>query len=304
MMPAPDGTDEGPPSMSSGRFDGAQSTSAFRDRIIELRRIRARDLRPDPRNWRRHPERQRKALRAVLDEIGMADAVLAREVFGRLVLIDGHLRRDLDPDAVLPALVLDVSEEEAATLLATLDPLAGMAVADPEALAALLGEAVVPDEVLAASLWSMAGGVPCAGLTDPDAIPERPKPRVRPGQLWAMGEHRLLCADATDPAAMDRLMGGDRACLLWTDPPYGVGYVGKTARALTISGDGADGLEGLLQASFSSADRALRPGSRVYLCHPTGSNAFLFHQAFAQAGWRQHQSLVWVKDRMVLGHAD
>jgi len=150
----------------------------------------------------------------------------------------------------------------------------------------------------------MAGGVPCAGLTDPDAIPERPKPRVRPGQLWAMGEHRLLCADATDPAAMDRLMGGDRACLLWTDPPYGVGYVGKTARALTISGDGADGLEGLLQASFSSADRALRPGSRVYLCHPTGSNAFLFHQAFAQAGWRQHQSLVWVKDRMVLGHAD
>src|SRR5207253_9736112 len=145
----------------------------FPDRIKELRRVRAAELLPDPLNWRRHPESQRRAIQAVLQQIGMADAVLAREVSGRLVLIDGHLRRDLDPEAILPVLVLDVSEAEAATLLATLDPLAGMATADPDRLAALLAEAVVPDEVLATSLWSMAGGVAAPGRTDPEAIPAR-----------------------------------------------------------------------------------------------------------------------------------
>ena len=277
---------------------------SFPDRITELRRLRAADLMANPRNWRRHPEPQRRALRAVLDQIGMADALLAREVDGQLVLIDGHLRADLDPEAIVPVLLLDVSEEEAATLLATLDPLAGMAVADPVALAALLADVLVPDEVLAASLWSMAEAVPSPGLTDPDAIPPSGKRRVRRGDLWAMGEHRLACADATDPAWVNRLMAGERAHLLWTDPPYGVGYVGKTARALRIAGDGVDGLEGLLRAALAAADEALRPGARIYLCHPTGPNAGGFHQAFTQVGWRLHQSLVWVKDRMVLGHAD
>src|SRR5438034_7794154 len=110
---------------------------SFPDRIKELRRVKAAELLADPLNWRRHPESQRRALRAVLQQIGMADAVLAREVSGRLVLIDGHLRRDMDPEAILPVLVLDVSEAEAATLLATLDPLAATAVADPQRLAAL-----------------------------------------------------------------------------------------------------------------------------------------------------------------------
>src|SRR5437773_1230589 len=243
---------------------------SFPDRIKELRRVKAAELLADPLNWRRHPEAQRRALQAVLEQIGMADALLAREVSGHLVLIDGHLRWDLDPEAMLPVLVLDVSEEEAATRLATLDPLAGMAVADPERLAALLAQAVVPDEVLATSLWSMAGGVSAPGLTDPDAIPARPdRPRVRPGELWALGPHRLLCADATDAAGVHRLMGGERATVMWTDPPYGVSYVGKTPRALTISGDGPEGVEMLLQSAFARADLALRPGARIYLCHPT-----------------------------------
>ncbi len=278
---------------------------SFPDRIKELRRVKAAELLANPRNWRRHPQAQRRALRALLEHIGMADALLAREVSGGLELIDGHLRADLDPEAILPVLVLDVTEAQAATLLATLDPLAGMALADPERLAALLAEAVVPDEVLAASLWSMAGAATCTGLTDPDDIPSRPvRTRVLTGELWALGPHRLLCADATDPAGMHRLMGKERASVLWTDPPYGVGYVGKTPQALTIAGDGAEGLETLLQGAFAVADHALRPGARIYLCHPTGSNAWASYRAFTEAGWRLHQSLVWVKDHMVLGHSD
>jgi len=277
---------------------------AFLDRVVELRRVRAAELLPDPRNWRRHPESQREALEALLTEVGMADALLARQTGQGLVLVDGHLRRELDPEAVLPVLVLDVTEAEAATLLATLDPLAGMAVADPGALAALLAEAVVPDEHLETALWQVAGDVAFPGRTDPEAIPERPAPRVRPGELWAMGPHRLLCADSTRPESLDRLMGADRAHVLWTDPPYGVGYTGKTPEALTISGDERQGLEALLQRALAAADAKLRPGARIYLCHPTGPGAWAFHRAFTDRGWRLHQSLVWVKDRMVLGHSD
>src|SRR5690606_32314336 len=112
----------------------------IRDRITDLRRVRAGDLRPSPKNWRRHPETQRRAMKAALAEIGFADALLVRETGEGLELIDGHLRADLDPEQQVPVLVLDVDEQEAGKLLATLDPLAGMAEADLEALKLLSAE--------------------------------------------------------------------------------------------------------------------------------------------------------------------
>ena len=75
----------------------------IRDRVVELRRVRARDLLPNPKNWRRHPKVQADALRGLLDEIGIADALLARELpDGRLQLIDGHLRAETMPDEEVP----------------------------------------------------------------------------------------------------------------------------------------------------------------------------------------------------------
>jgi hypothetical protein len=103
----------------------------IRDRIRELRRVRAGDLLANPKNWRRHPPAQEAALRGLLQEIGTADAVLVRELpDGRLMLVDGHLRAGLAPEAVLPALLLDLDEQENDKLLITLDPLAAMAESD------------------------------------------------------------------------------------------------------------------------------------------------------------------------------
>jgi hypothetical protein len=112
---------------------------SFRDRIVELRRVLAADLRPHPRNWRTHPAAQRAALAGVLSEVGYADALLARQLEdGSLELIDGHLRAELTPEQVVPVLVLDVTAAEADKLLATLDPLAAMAQADEALLADVL----------------------------------------------------------------------------------------------------------------------------------------------------------------------
>jgi hypothetical protein len=113
----------------------------IRDRIKELRRVRAGDLRPNPRNWRTHPPAQQDALRGVLAEIGFASALLVRELDdGSLQIIDGHLRAETAPDAFVPVLVLDVDEAEAAKLLATFDSLTAMAETNTEALNGLLAD--------------------------------------------------------------------------------------------------------------------------------------------------------------------
>lgn len=113
----------------------------IRDRVKELRRVKASELAPNPRNWRTHPHRQQDALRGILAEVGYADALLARELpDGRLEIIDGHLRAETTPDALVPVLVLDVTEEEAVKILVTHDPLAALAEVDLEPLSELLAE--------------------------------------------------------------------------------------------------------------------------------------------------------------------
>ena len=108
--------------------------SSIRDRITELRRVRAGDIHASPRNWRTHPESQVAALRGTLAEIGYADALLCRVLEdGSLEVIDGHARQALDPDQIVPCLITDLDEAEAAKLLLTLDPLAAMAEADTKA---------------------------------------------------------------------------------------------------------------------------------------------------------------------------
>jgi hypothetical protein len=120
-----------------------------RDRIKELRRVRAGELLPNPRNWRLHPPAQHDALRGVLAEVGYADALLARELpDGSLMLIDGHLRAETTPDAIVPVLVLDVDEQEADKILLTHDPLAGMAEVASDRLQALLGDVQTDNEAV------------------------------------------------------------------------------------------------------------------------------------------------------------
>lgn len=125
----------------------------FRNRIVGLEYHDAADLVVNPKNWRTHPEGQRSALLAALHTIGVADAMLAYrpEPDGPLVLIDGHLRRDL-LNSQVPVLVLDLTEDEADLLLASHDVLTTMAGRDEEMLAALLDdiETEIPRDLLVA----------------------------------------------------------------------------------------------------------------------------------------------------------
>ncbi len=183
----------------------------IRDRIKELRRVRADLLRPHPKNWRTHPRAQQDALRGILAEIGYADALLARELpDGSLELIDGHLRAETTPEAEVPVLVLDLDEAEAAKLLAVLDPLAAMAVPDPDLLAALLPGIETENEAVRALLDHMAASGEEASDGD---LPPEPAGVAVPEAYQVVVE----CRDESQQREVyDRLVAEGFSCRLLT----------------------------------------------------------------------------------------
>lgn len=157
--------------------------STIRDRIKELRRVKASSLLPHPLNWRTHPARQKALLSQLLSEIGYADALLARETTEGLQLLDGHLRADTTPNAVVPVLVVDLTEEEAERLLLTLDPLAALAETDQDKLGQLLGQVDATGEL---EKWLQERG---EALTF--APPEEKEPALRSQtliEIWCSHE--------------------------------------------------------------------------------------------------------------------
>ena len=112
---------------------------AFRNRIKELRNVPAKDLLSNPKNWRIHSDDPEHALRNILNRVGFVDALLARETeSGELILLDGHLRKDLLPDEEIPVLIVDLDEQEADYVLALHDGVTGMAGIDEVKLEELL----------------------------------------------------------------------------------------------------------------------------------------------------------------------
>ncbi|MFV2064256.1 MAG: hypothetical protein ACC726_12200, partial [Chloroflexota bacterium] len=205
----------------------------------------------------------------MLDEVGWVQQVLVNRTTGNVV--DGHLRVELaisrDEPAV-PVLYVELSEQEEALVLASLDPLSAMAAVDEDKLRELLAGVTIEQADLAAMMAGLVPPEPKAGLTDPDAVPEVPvEPYVKLGDLYVLDEHRLLCGDAT--TELPRLMDGSRASCVWTDPPYGVAYVGKTKEALTIKNDDL-GADALVRAAFTAALDACEDGAPFYCTGPAG----------------------------------
>lgn len=156
----------------------------IRDRIKSLRRVKASEILPHPKNWRVHPPEQQDALRGVLAEIGWAGAALVRETKDGLQFIDGHARGDVAGDTKIPVLVLDVTEEEANKILATHDPLASMATADEQALGELLAQIDTESEALQEMLDGLAEGF--GDVPDEEVKLKQLDPKPPPKMTWAL----------------------------------------------------------------------------------------------------------------------
>lgn len=140
-------------------------------------------------------------------------------------------------------------------------------------------------------------------------------PKTRPGDLWQLGRHRLLCGDAADPKDVERLLAGKQLELVITDPPYNVDFGSKNEYLNRFDGGGrdtvgiardhmdADAFAGFLRACFQNINAAMRPGAAIYVFH-ADVNGLLFRRAYTDAGLKLAQVLIWEKQHFVLGRQD
>ena len=271
-------------------------------------------LLPNPKNWRKHPQSQHDALRGVLAEVGYADALLARELpDGQLMLVDGHLRAETTPDSIVPVLVLDLDESEADKVLATLDPLAAMAEADAGKLEGILREIDTGSEALQEMLAELAkdnGLYQTPEITE-DEAPEPPiDPITKPGDIWLLGEHRLLCGDSANAEDIGRLLEGNRVQCIFTDPPYGVSIgaknrflnsVQKAERCLeNIASDDMtpEQLKAqLLPAFVLLRKKVMAEDCTVFVCAPQGGElGMMMMMMMHEAGLIARHVLIWKKN--------
>lgn len=138
-----------------------------------------------------------------------------------------------------------------------------------------------------------------------DAVPDEAPAISKLGDLYQLGEHRVLCGDATKEGDLARLMGEQKADMIFTDPPYNVDYTGKTKDALKIQNDKKDdaGFYEFLLASFTNLASYTKKGAGAYICH-ADSEGLNFRRAFIEAGFQMKQCLIWNKNVMVMGRQD
>jgi DNA modification methylase len=212
--------------------------------------------------------------------------------------------------------VLDVTEAEAAKLLATLDPLAAMAEASEGKLRELLAQVSTSSDAVASMLENLAvesglsTGAPAG--EDDDVVPDPPQtPVSQRGDVWKLGRHRLMCGDSTSVADMDTLMAGARAALVATDPPYLVDYTGErpdhdggntggkdwsaTYREVDISD-----AETFFRGVFTNVLRVVAPGCAIYCWHAHKRQGQIA-RIWSELGILDHQQIVWVKPTAVCG---
>lgn len=288
------------------------SARKWRNRIVGHGEVEAKSLLANPKNWRIHPKNQTDALAGVLSEVGWVQDCIVNQRSG--FVVDGHARVALAIKAneKVPVVYVDLSDEEEALILATLDPLSAMAEKDDKLLAELLGSIVVGDDALKALCLDLAGEKVVEGLTEPDACPEvQPDPITVPGDLWLLGSHRLLCGDSTSVDAVERLMAGEKADMVFTDPPYGVnfGVANHNPRAKRWEGIENDDKVGaelgdFLAGAFANLIIACVEAAPVYIWSASMAAGYEMLKALQSAGLHIQSSLVWVKNCIVLGQAD
>lgn len=211
----------------------------------------------------------------------------------------------------IQATIIDVDDEAAAKIVIADNRTSDLAENDPAILIDLIDSLTDLDgtgwaneelEELAETINELTE--PPDPLNDPDETPQPPAtPKTKLGDIITLGDSLLYVGDATDTENVLKAFGQRRADCIWTDPPYGVDYVGKTKDKLTIKNDTPNGLKELLAGAFKTIIKASCPGSPFYIAH-TDTSRIDCQTSAQDAGFIIRQTLVWVKQRFIFGHSD
>ncbi|MBP2657287.1 MAG: hypothetical protein H6Q69_319 [Firmicutes bacterium] len=291
--------------------DGIPVYCAF-DELIDITQ-----LVPNPRNPNQHSDKQIELLAKIIKNQGWRAPITVSTRSGFIVRGNGRLMAaKLLGVSQVPVDRQDYNDEasEWADLIAD-NRIAEFSELDHELLADILADindsldveltgfsAQEVDKLLA----EMEAGDIVEDDFDVSAEAEKIKePITRLGDIWQLGKHRLMCGDSTVLADVEKLMNGQQAEMVFTDPPYNVNYQGGTNDKLTIQNDNmsTEKFNAFLHDAFASMYAVTAPGGAVYVCHADSEGAN-FRGALQDAGWLLKQCLIWVKNQFVIGRQD
>jgi len=270
------------------------------------------DLLPYINNARTHSDEQVSQIAASIKEFGFTNPIL---ITGDGSIIAGHGRvmaaKKLNLSEV-PCIELDhLSDTQRKAYILADNKLALNAGWDNELLSLELEELQSLDFDISLTGFTadeIAALMPelVEGLTDEDAVPDVPETPVTVlGDIWMLGNHRLMCGDSTSIDEVERLSNGRLVDMWLTDPPYNVAYEGKTKEALTIQNDSManDTFRQFLRDAYVAADAVMKKGAVFYIWH-ADSEGYNFRGAAFDAGWQVRQCLIWKKSTIVMGRQD
>jgi DNA modification methylase len=283
---------------------------------------------PNPRNPNHHPQKQIELLAKIIKHTGWRNPIVVSNRSG--FIVKGHarleaaklLKEDKVPvdyqdyeneamewaDCIADNRIAELAEPslpELKDLLQELDTgafdmdLTGF---DSKALEELMTQTFQPTD----------------GLTDDDAIPEPKETICKPGDLWLLGRHRLLCGDSTKVEDVARLMNGEKISLLVTDPPYGVSYADKNKflnaiwpanrveEAIVNDHETPDDMQKLWMAVFTTWREWVEDGASYYVTGPQGGDLLLLLLLLSlrESGYPLRHMLIWAKNQFVIGRSD
>jgi site-specific DNA-methyltransferase (adenine-specific) len=270
---------------------------------------RADTLRPAAYNPRKISKEALKGLQASIERWGVVQDIVVNS--RNLVVIGGHQRLAAlkvagVKDVPVTWVDLDEADERALNVALNNPHISGEFDDTLQDLLQSIKDGIGLPVMQDLKLDELLAPVPVEGQTDPDDVPEAPEePVTKPGDVWLMGDHRLMCGDSTSIDAVERLCDGQLVDMWLTDPPYNVAYEGKTKDALKIQNDSmADGqFRQFLRDAYVAADAVMKPGAVFYIWH-ADLEGYNFRGAAKDAGWTVRQCLIWKKQSMVMGRQD
>ena len=141
------------------------------------------------------------------------------------------------------------------------------------------------------------------GLTDEDAVPEDVEPKVKLGELWQLGNHRLLCGDATSESDIATLMDNQKADMVFTDPPYNINYEGGSKIRDKIKNDQIEEYYEFLLLVFKNYRLFMKTGASIYICH-ADTERINVTKSFQDANFHFSSVIIWAKDNATFGRQD
>lgn len=289
------------------------------------------DLKPHPKNWNEHPPEQLE-MAAKIFEQGIRRPIRVSALSGLITVGHGALETaKMKGWKEWPVEIQAYATEKEELADVTADnKLGAKSRANPDKLAALLQElhgemdieiAGVTDEEFAAMMARVEAKAKGEVDTEAEAQIDKAaelnqKWKVKPGDLFEIGCHRLICGDTTDPATWKRLMAGEAASLIVTDPPYGVSYADKNdflnamdkgnknqKKIANDHGDIEDIAEKIWSPAFTNLHTHAAPGCSIYVFMPQGGDQMMM-MMMMKASFPPKHELIWVKNNHVLGRTD